>query len=122
MFLATHPRDGRLDRCRRDQRQARLPRRAGWRARAQRPALADRPHQVPGYGSPNESATVRAYWESQRALVTDATGVVVASSEPRHASVGAPDTMATRPAPRPAGSIGIVGEPDPLSGISYSAR
>jgi len=103
MFLATHPRDGRLDRCRRDHRQALLPRRAGRRARTQRPALADRPHQVPGYGSPNESATVRSYWASQRARSRMARASSSPPPTPANATVGAPDTMATRPAPRPRG-------------------
>jgi signal transduction histidine kinase len=81
-------------------------------------------NQVPGYEiAPAEAGSVDAYWGMPRtALVTDAAGVVVASSDPAIAEPGAPANEIARAGVRRAlqHSIDLEGDPDPWSGIAYS--
>jgi signal transduction histidine kinase len=82
-------------------------------------------NDVPGYEL-SESATagsVNAYWGVPRvALATDATGVVVASTDPDVAAPGEPIEEIGRAGLRRAigHSMDLDGKPDPWSGIAYS--
>ncbi len=82
-------------------------------------------NQVPGYEiAPSQAAgSVDAYWGMPRAaVVTDATGVVVASTDPAIAQQGMPTSEIGQTGVRGAleQSIGLDGHPDPWSGIAYS--
>ncbi len=81
--------------------------------------------RIPGY-QPRESSAmigIDAYWGVPRAaLVTDATGVVIATTDPDIAMVNAPAEDIPQPGLRHAllQSIELHGMADPWSGIAYS--